>query len=123
MGCRALKKWSAFMHKEFDMQQLKSLIKVLILSSITLAPMWQVSAIADETKSLIAMEQMASVNINTASIQELSMGLTGIGIKRAERIVKYRETNGNFKSVDELMNIKGIGEKVLAKNRERITLK
>ncbi len=111
------------MHKEFDMQQLKSLIKVLILSSITLAPMWQVSAIADETKSLIAMEQMASVNINTASIQELSMGLTGIGIKRAERIVKYRETNGNFKSVDELMNIKGIGEKVLAKNRERITLK
>lgn len=105
------------------MQQLKSLIKILLLSSITFIPIWQTSAIADEKQSLVVMEQRAPVNINTASVQELSQGLTGIGTKRAESIVKYREENGSFTSVDELINIKGIGEKVLGKNRERIVLK
>ena len=53
------------------------------------------------------------VNINTATARELE-ALPGIGEVIAQRIVDYRNTNGPFHSVDELINIKGIGEKKLA---------
>ena len=53
------------------------------------------------------------VNINTATVQELD-ALPGVGEVIAQRIVDYRNTHGPFKSVDELLNVKGIGEKKLA---------
>lgn len=52
------------------------------------------------------------ININTASASELQ-ALNGIGESKAEKIVAYREENGFFKSVDELKNVSGIGEKTL----------
>ena len=52
----------------------------------------------------------APVNINTASASMLE-GLPGIGKATAERIVEYRQKSGGFKKVEELMNIRGIGEK------------
>ena len=61
----------------------------------------------------------AKVNINTATIAELE-ALPGIGPAKAEAIVKYRETNGNFKSTADLVQVKGIGEKILAKISEEI---
>lgn len=59
------------------------------------------------------------VNINTASEHQLRR-LDGIGEVTARAIVEYREANGNFRSADELLNVKGIGEKTLEKFRERI---
>ncbi len=59
------------------------------------------------------------VNINTASEHQLRR-LDGIGEVTARAIVEYREANGSFKSADELLNVKGIGEKTLEKFRERI---
>jgi len=50
------------------------------------------------------------VNINSASAQQLT-ALPGVGEKLAERIVEYRQKAGGFKSVQELMNVKGVGEK------------
>lgn len=60
------------------------------------------------------------VNINTASAQQLT-ALPGVGEKMAARIVEYRQKQGGFKSVQELMNVKGLGEKNLAKLQPYLT--
>ena len=64
----------------------------------------------------------AQVNINSASAKELS-ALKGIGMKKAEAIVQYRNDNGNFKNVEDLTNVKGIGPKVLEKIKAEIVVK
>jgi competence protein ComEA len=56
----------------------------------------------------------AKVNINTASVEQLTT-LPGVGPKLAARILEYRQKSGAFKSVSELMNVRGIGEKNLKK--------
>ena len=55
----------------------------------------------------------STVNINTASEAELASFLPGIGAVKAKRIVEYRKSAGQFVSVDELINVDGIGEKTL----------
>lgn len=61
------------------------------------------------------------ININTASSDELDK-LPGIGPARAADIIAYRESNGGFKSIDELINIKGIGEKSFEELKNLITV-
>ncbi|HMD37499.1 MAG TPA: helix-hairpin-helix domain-containing protein [Vicinamibacterales bacterium] len=61
----------------------------------------------------------APININTASAAELD-GLPGIGAKTAARIVEYRQKNGPFKKIEELMNVRGVGEKNFLKLKDRI---
>jgi competence protein ComEA len=64
-----------------------------------------------------------AVNINTADAQTLAAALDGVGEARAQAIVAYREEHGPFRSVDDLARVKGVGERVLAANRSRITVK
>ena len=59
------------------------------------------------------------ININTASVEELKT-LPGIGEKTAEKILIYREKNGNFRSTKDLINVSGIGEKKLEKIKDYI---
>lgn len=61
------------------------------------------------------------ISINTAD-RETLMTLDGIGEALAQRIIDYRETYGDFASVDELLNVQGIGEKRLAAIRDKITV-
>ena len=61
------------------------------------------------------------ININSASVRELQK-ISGIGKSRAEAIITYREEHGGFKTVDELINISGIGEATLEKLRPQITV-
>jgi comEA protein len=63
----------------------------------------------------------AVVNINTASAAELD-ALPGIGAKVAARIIEYRQKNGPFKKVEELMNVRGVGEKNFLKLKGQITV-
>ena len=61
------------------------------------------------------------INLNTATAAQLE-GLPGIGPRTAQLIVQHREKNGNFKKVEELMNIKGIGEKSFLKIKPMVTV-
>ena len=61
------------------------------------------------------------ININQATKEQLTE-LSGIGPATAERIVDYRSKNGKFQSTEELLNVKGIGEKTLGKIKERLCI-
>ncbi|HXH06703.1 MAG TPA: helix-hairpin-helix domain-containing protein [Vicinamibacterales bacterium] len=63
----------------------------------------------------------ALVNLNTATSAELQ-SLPGIGPRTAERIIEYRQKNGGFKKIEELMNIRGVGEKTFLRLKDRITV-
>ncbi|HHL18368.1 MAG TPA: helix-hairpin-helix domain-containing protein [Thiothrix sp.] len=64
----------------------------------------------------------ATVNINQADIVTLAENLKGIGMKKAKAIVDYREANGDFNTIDDIVNVKGIGAKTLQKNRESLSV-
>ena len=61
------------------------------------------------------------VNINTAGVDEL-VALPGIGKAYAERILEYRQKNGPFKRIEDILNVRGIGEKTFERIRDRLTL-
>lgn len=61
------------------------------------------------------------IDINHADIKTLSL-LKGIGMKKAAAIVKYRNENGKFISVEDLLNVTGIGEQILALNKSKLTI-
>lgn len=63
-----------------------------------------------------------AVNINTASAAELQDKLVGIGQKKAQAIVDYRTKNGNFKNIEQLAEVSGIGQATVEKNRANIIL-
>lgn len=62
------------------------------------------------------------ININTATAQQLSDGLDGIGAVMAKRIVEYRAKNGSFHSIDELKKVSGIGDKTFEKLKDHVTV-
>jgi competence protein ComEA len=62
------------------------------------------------------------ININTADVNELR-GLSGIGEKRAQDIIAYREEHGSFQTIEELQEVSGIGEKTVENLRSSVTIK
>lgn len=64
----------------------------------------------------------SSVNINNADAAAIEASLVGVGPDKAAAIVQYRKEHGPFKSVADLGNVKGIGEKTIEKNRDNITV-
>jgi competence protein ComEA len=79
------------------------------------------SGLCAEEKQKSAAVQSAQVNINKASLEELSE-LKGIGSKYAERIIEYRQQHGPFKQVEDLANVPGIGSKTIEANKGVLTV-
>ena len=72
-------------------------------------------------QSKVAAVPAAPLNLNTATVAELQ-ALPGVGASTAKLIVEHRSKNGSFKKVEELMNIKGIGEKSFLKLKPMVTV-
>lgn len=101
----------------------------LKLHNIIFFILFSIAAFGATTVSLQAAEKSSpqqipvlTVNINTASAEELADVLTGVGIKKARTIVAHREKSGAFKTVDDLLAVKGIGTATLEKNRHKLKL-
>ncbi len=75
-----------------------------------------------ETTTIQVQKQVVQVNINTATAEELTKGLIGIGMSKAQKIIEYREKFGPFISIEQLKEVSGIGQATLDKNIGKITL-
>jgi competence protein ComEA len=85
---------------------------VLTIVTVALMMSWVVPALAAD---------LQKVNLNTATLEEL-MTLDGIGQKVAERILDFREKNGPFQKPEDLMMVKGVGEKIFDANKTKIVI-
>ena len=90
---------------------LSSTRKVALLVGFVLAASWHLAFAVPER-----------VNINTAGVDELAAMLIGVGESRAQAIVEHREAHGDFVSIEDLVAVSGIGNKVLEDNRERMAV-
>ncbi len=97
------------------MQNLKTMLAALVTA---LMLFFSVSVPATQSLS----DAVPVVNINTASPDELSESLNGVGEAKAKAIVEYREQHGLFESVEDLQQVRGIGQATVERNRDRIRL-
>jgi competence protein ComEA len=91
-------------------------MKTIIPGVLALSALLMTASVSAQTAAApaAAAAQKASINLNTATLDQLET-LPGIGRKTAERILEQRQKSGGFKKIEELMNIKGIGEKSFLK--------
>ena len=66
---------------------------------------------------------VAAVDLNSASAEAIASGLKGVGLKKAQAIVAYRNQVGGFKQAKDLLQVKGIGQKLLERNKGSYVLK
>lgn len=94
-----------------------------VLASMSLA----VSAAETHTQPAPVVQSaevapVGKINLNTADATTLQRELLGVGEVKAQAIVAYRDEHGDFASVDELLEVKGIGEATLEKNRDKLSI-
>ncbi len=75
-----------------------------------------------ESINTLQSELSEQVNINLADAETIAMVLDGVGLSKAEAIVDYRESNGDFKAIDDLVMVSGIGEVTVRNNVDKIIL-
>ena len=101
---------------------LRTLLSIAVLGALTVAePTATNAAQTSSGAAAAARKAIVTININTASVKELD-ALPGIGTKTAELIVEYRQKNGPFKKIEELMNVRGVGEKSFLKLKPQLTV-
>jgi len=94
-----------------EMRQVRRFLVLVVVVSVVMALV-----------PMALAEQAVKVNINKASVTELTK-LKKIGQKYAERIVAYREKNGPFEKPEDIIKVKGIGQKTFELNADIITVK
>ncbi|MCQ4348753.1 helix-hairpin-helix domain-containing protein [Pseudomonas stutzeri] len=102
--------------------RIPSLLFALLAGFATLASAAEAPAPTATPAVQQAQASPAKVDLNSADAATLARELNGIGEAKARAIVEYREANGAFSSVDELLEVKGIGAATLEKNRDRLVV-
>jgi competence protein ComEA len=91
--------------------------KIIQILTIALAFTFLIGSIAP----VLSAEQTEMININTAGVKEI-MKLPGIGKKKAEAVIAFRQDNGGFEDINDLKKIDGIGKKTFEKIKEHIVM-
>jgi len=82
----------------------------------------QAAVVSPKVSSEAPSEGEAKVSINQADAEALATVLNGVGLKKAEAIVRYREQNGPFSEIDQLQEVPGIGPSLVERNRDRLKM-
>jgi competence protein ComEA len=93
----------------------------VLVAALVIALGVAAQAAAQDTPRSTAATASAPLNLNSASVAQLE-ALPGVGRATAERIVEYRQKSGGFKKPEDLMNVRGIGEKSFLKLKPLITV-
>jgi len=106
---------------------MKSLYSIIILLALTTSFSQTVQAKKQGKEQQVAATQQSkssiNVNINSANAETIAEALKGVGMKKAQAIIEYRKKHGDFKAIEEIASVKGIGAATIAKNFNRIKLK
>ena len=102
---------------------IRTLLSLLVVTCFAVSQTPQ--ALAGQAKAGVQSKAKSAtagpINLNTATAAELER-LPGIGAQTAARVIEYRQKNGPFKKIEELMNVRGIGEKSFLKLRSSIVV-
>ncbi len=93
----------------------------MALLALSLLATTSAYSMAETVDSANVQKHMLTINVNQAGVEELSQ-LKGIGEVKANAIVNYRKLNGHFSSLEDLLKVKGIGDKVLADNLAQLSI-
>lgn len=99
----------------------RTFLSIVALSAFVIAQPQAAAQAGPGSRSSTKAEPTGTININTASANDLET-LPGIGAKTAARIIEYRQKNGPFKKIEELMNVRGVGEKNFLKVKPQLTV-
>jgi len=97
---------------------MRTTIGALLMAMLIALPVSSVIAQSEKPSPTTAKP---ALNLNTATLDQLE-DLPGIGRATAERILEYRQKQGGFKKIEELMNVRGIGEKAFLKLKPLVTV-
>lgn len=101
---------------------MKAILVAMVLSIFSFSSFVQAEAnkINHLVDSSVISQEITKININKADVDTLTQSFKGIGRKRAEAIIAYRDANDGFKSIDDLALVKGIGKSFVEKNRQQL---
>ncbi len=103
------------------MNRLPFVLTAMLALSLASPLLAQTAVKVGKPPKMIAAAPTDIINLNTATAAQIGT-LPGIGAKTADLIVQYRQKNGPFKKVEEIMNVKGVGEKSFLKLKSRLTV-